>query len=288
MEHVCKQTNNRYNHENRIQAPVLVPKITLLSVPRRMAIALVCILVLVCAGPAMAHEIVIKPVKTEVKIGEKLPFSIHSAHVFIVSEELEDPHDVKAYFLDNDTPMEVPLTADEKKFTFDGEAVFTTPGTKMLLVHRLGQVWSLTPEGMKKGTKKELPGSTMSNRYEKFAKALIVVGAADDGFKKPIGDKLEIVPVDDPTKAEVGQDVTFKIFYNGQPLSTAVYATYDGFTNTPNTYAYFTESDDKGTARVKITASGLWMVRVENKTQAPDGDGIDQEFIRSTLVFGVK
>lgn len=253
---------------------------------RALMLAVVIASFILAGRVAMAHEFVVKPEKSRVKAGETVKFGVHSAHVFIESEELEDPATVKVFILDGVAPAEVAVKTNEAAKTFDGQAVFKNPGTKMLDGRRLQQVWSLTPEGMKKGSKKELPGATKSNRYEKFAKTLIVVEAPDEGYKKVLGHKLEIVPVDDPSKAKIGEDLTFQVLYDGKPLSTAVWATYDGFTKNPNSYAYFTEADDKGLAKVKITAPGLWMVRVENKAAA--GGDIDQEVIRSVLVFEVK
>jgi hypothetical protein len=48
-----------------------------------------------------------------------------------------------------------------------------------------------------------------------------------------------------------------KVLYKGQPLTTNVYATYDGFSKEENTCAYYTEGHDDGTAKVKITHPGL-------------------------------
>ena len=87
-----------------------------------------------------------------------------------------------------------------------------------------------------------------------------------------------------PALLRPGQDMTVRILFEGQPLSTRVYATYDGFTDTPNTYAYVTETKDDGTARVRATKPGLWMVRVEQRTTG----GAERYVGRAVLVFEVK
>jgi uncharacterized GH25 family protein len=61
----------------------------------------------------------------------------------------------------------------------------------------------------------------------------------------------------------------------------------DGFSNRPNTYAYFTETDETGVAHVKIDHPGLWMVRVENKLDKPTED-YDTQVLRAVLVFNVR
>lgn len=242
---------------------------------------------LLVAGPALAHETVVKPGAETAAPGKALPFGVHSAHVFIESEELEAAPDVKAFVFEGGKLAEVVLKANEKGLTYDGEAVFAKPGTGIVYVHRLPQIWSLTPEGMKKGTKKELPGATKSNRYEKFAKGLVAVGGQTAGFDALVGARLELVPMADPAKAKVGEDLPVKVLLDGQPMPATVLATYDGFTKNPNTYAYYTETDDNGVAKVRLTHAGLWMVRTEAKAVPADGSA-DQEVLRSTLTFFVK
>lgn len=65
-----------------------------------------------------------------------------------------------------------------------------------------------------------------------------------------------------------------------------MYATFDGFSTNPNTYAYFTETDEKGIAKVKITHPGMWMVRAEKET-AEQTEDYDKHILRAVLVFGV-
>ncbi|KHK01984.1 DUF4198 domain-containing protein [Desulfovibrio sp. TomC] len=244
-------------------------------------------LVLALVGVATAHETVIKPGAASTVPGKAVPFGVHSAHVFIESEELETPADVQAFVFVDGKAVPVSLAADQKALTFTGEATFAKPGTGIILVNRLPQVWSLTPEGMKKGTKKELPGATRSNLYEKFAKALVAVGDQTAGFDTVVGQRLELVPLTDPATVAVGQDLAVKVLYDGQPTPATVLATYDGFTKNPNTYAYYTETDDTGAAKVRITHPGLWLVRTEMKGAPADG-AVDQEVLRSTLTFFVK
>ncbi len=242
---------------------------------------------LLAAGPALAHETVVKPGAEAVAPGKPLPFGVHSAHVFIASEELEAAPDVKAFAVEGGKQTEVAVAANEKNLTYDGQAVFAKPGTGIVYIHRLPQVWSLTPEGLKKGTPKELPGATKSNRYEKFAKGLVAVGGETAGFDALVGARLELVPMADPAKAKVGEDLPVKVLLDGQPMPATVLATYDGFTKNPNTYAYYTETDDSGVAKVRLTHAGLWLVRTEAKAVAADGSA-DQEVLRSTLTFFVK
>lgn len=237
------------------------------------------------ASPAFAHEFIVKPAKTMLKAGESVPLSVVSSHVFMTSEELEDAPDVKVTAVDAAGSAAVALTADPKAFTYDGKAEFKSPGYVMLLGHRMPQVWSKTPEGMEKGGKEKYPNAPFANVYEKFSKTLLVVGKGDEGWKKSAGQKLEIMPMADPAGYKAGQEAAFQIMYDGQPLSTEVFATCDGYTKAANSYGWYTETNDKGVAQVKFSQKGLWMVRVQHKV--PGKDGIKEHVMRSVLVFAV-
>ena len=54
-------------------------------------------------------------------------------------------------------------------------------------------------------------------------------------------------------------------------MPATVLATYDGFTKTPNTYAYYTETDDNDIAIPATTGSSAWPV---SGTKTPAASGI--------------
>jgi uncharacterized GH25 family protein len=95
------------------------------------------------------------------------------------------------------------------------------------------------------------------------------------------------VPVTNPAAAKVGDEITFKVLFEGQPLSMPVFATYDRFSESETTYAYYTEAANDGTAKVQITHPGLWMVRVETKVPEKTEDH-DSYLARAVLVFRAK
>ena len=101
-----------------------------------------------------------------------------------------------------------------------------------------------------------------------------------------IGDTLEIVPLTNPT-VRPGDELTVKVLFKGPPLATNVYATYDGFSQEENTYAYYTEGYKDGTAKVKITHPGVWMVRVQ-RTAPERTEDYDRYVAHAVLLFEVK
>jgi len=241
---------------------------------------------LCCIAAANAHEFIIKPVQVSTEAGNKLPFSVLAAHVFMISEEAEPIEQVEISLIEKENKSNVELRENPIFLTLDGAVEPKKEGTAIIAGHRKGMIWSQTTQGWKQAGKKELKGVISSGKYEKFCKTLINVGKADDGYKKVVGHKLEIVPVSNPAEAMIGKDMEFKILFDGKPFSTSVYATYDGFSTNPNTYAYFTETNEEGIAKVKITHPGVWMVRVEKEIAEPTED-YDNHVIRAVLVLGV-
>ncbi len=237
---------------------------------------------------AQAHEFILKPAATTVEPGQATAFSAVSAHVFMVSEEVEPIEFVKVSLVSGGEATPLDLAVNEPALTLDGSFTAKAKGTAILAGHREGVIWTNTTQGWVQGSKKGLSGVISSGKYEKFCKTLITVGAADDGWSKVLGHALEIVPLSDPTLAKPGDVLEFKVLADGQAWAPEmVLATYDGFTDVPNTYAYFTEPDEEGVAKVQITGPGLWMVRVQNAIEQGTED-YDKHVLRAVFIFEVK
>ncbi len=251
---------------------------------KRIILLAVSVFVFGLVSTASAHEFIIKPqLWNNYTSGQTVPFSVSSCHIFMTSEEIEPIQHVAVTF----NGAKLDLTENKSFLTLDGAVKLEKAGTAVLAGHREGIIWSKTTKGWVEGLPKDGAGLIFANKYEKFAKALLPVDGDSTGFDTVVGHQLEIVPVDDPAKAHAGDLLRVKILYNGQPLSTEVFATYDGFTDTPNSYAYYTECDDQGIATIKLTSTGLWMVRVQAKEKLEDPK-LNEHVIRSVLVFPVK
>jgi len=233
-----------------------------------------------------AHEFIIKPVKNMARKGETLPFSVLSAHVFMVSEEVEPLANVSVGFVFGKKETPVTLTENATLMTLDGAVSLPDDGTVILSGHRKGMIWTQTTSGWKQAPKNECKGVIGSGKYEKFCKTLVTSDKSDKGYNRVVGHALEIIPVTDPAQASPGDEITVKILYKGKPLATEIFATYDGFSDDPGTYAYYTKSNADGLARVKMTHDGTWMIRVEKKEEAPTPE-YDKHVMRAVLVFGV-
>jgi len=147
-------------------------------------------------------------------------------------------------------------------------------------------IWTKTTEGWKQESKKNLSGVISSGVYEKFAKAYLAGKNGSETYQEPVGHRLEIITSENPATLKSGEDLKVKVLFDGKPLKTELYATYDGFSSSPNTYAYFSSTDENGLARVRITSEGTWMVRVQHEIDQPTED-YDKHVLRAVFLFGV-
>lgn len=234
-----------------------------------------------------AHEFILKPDQLSLKGQKEVPFSVISAHVFMVSEEMEPAEHVSVALHSGSAATSVAVVPNESAMTLEGRAPIEGDGAAILAGHREGMIWTQTTKGWKQASKKGLDGVIKSGKYEKFCKS-VITGATSKGFDKVVGQRLEIVPLDDPASLKTGDEMRVKVLFDGKPVSSgALTATYDGFSQVPNTWAYLTETYEKDVARIKIDAPGVWMVRAQQTIDEPTED-YDTHVIRSVLVFEVK
>ena len=243
--------------------------------------------------PALSHELTIKAKDSAMKAGEPFHATVQSAHKFIVPEEVEVLERVKAGIIEDGKLIESQLTGNDPELCID----FTvTPkdlsGSVMLVAIKDGETWSITNEGGKTGTRKDLEAQGLkvirSTKNDKYAKALFNTSHEDTKFAQVLGHPLEIIPVTNPADAKAGSYFDVKILLNGQPYTGPVWATYDGFvTEYENTYAYYTEAEN-GEAHVKLTSPGLWGIRAyQGDLPGVEGD-YDAMTLRAFLLFEVK
>ncbi|MEW6094985.1 MAG: DUF4198 domain-containing protein [bacterium] len=132
----------------------------------------------------------------------------------------------------------------------------------------------------------------LSLYYEQYAKSLIKVGEAEDNsFSKPVGHRLEIIPLKDPYKLHGcgGHFLPVKIIFEGKPAKYCkVYATYMGF-STGDDFAYATSTDGEGIAKIRLIHWGHWLIKTDMKLPAPDDlkDKCNELHYTATLTFEV-
>ena len=233
---------------------------------KAVSIALLTVFLFTVPTVSSAHEFILIPEQWQTyRVGQAVPLSVYSTHVFARSEELEP----EGYTELSYNGAALPLTANAQWLTYDGTVEPKAPGTAIIAGHRKAMLYEGT-------------------QYEKFAKLLLPVGGKTDGYDKVLGQRLELVPMSDPFAAKVGDEISFRVLLDGKPAAIdMVYATFDGFSDIPSAYAFCAAPVSHGEARIQITAPGTWIVRV---SVALDEAGKDYKAVdlKSVLTFPVR
>lgn len=123
-------------------------------------------------------------------------------------------------------------------------------------------------------------------RYSRFIKSLLQVGdKRDDTYKKVLGLKLEITPLENPYAKKVGDALSFQVMFDGKPLANRVVFA----DNRANAEPQRMTTDKDGKISVKLDKNGLWLVRLVNMQRcAKDCGEADWESFWGAFSFGVK
>lgn len=117
-----------------------------------------------------------------------------------------------------------------------------------------------------------------------FGKLIIQAGEKrEEIYKKVMGWPVEIIPDRNPTSLKVGDQIKFKILFDGKPVfgvRTKVWNRYDNRTTLQNIY---TQQD--GTIEARISSPGPWMVTVVKMIPSKD-QGADWVSYQGSFVFG--
>ncbi|MBS1793233.1 MAG: DUF4198 domain-containing protein [Acidobacteria bacterium] len=122
-------------------------------------------------------------------------------------------------------------------------------------------------------------------RYSRFLKCLLQVGdRRDDTYKKRVGMKLEIVPLENPYSKKVGDTLRLQIFFDGRPLAGhTVFADNRASTTQKMT------TDKTGKFTIRLDQNGMWLVRLVFMRRCATGCGAaDWESFWGAVTFGIE
>jgi Domain of unknown function (DUF4198) len=211
---------------------------------------------------ASASELVIRPDSPVAEKDSELGFSVILSDVFIRGGEFIERRDLRAGRCGPFREIDAQLRRDPKNQGWRGTIRIDREGTIAVCAHLLPQIWINTATGLRRGNRQS-PDATDSFVLEEFAKALVNLDPNDTRYAMPIRERLELVPLTNPALVHPGQSLEVLVLHRGEPVAAHVQATYDGFSDKPDTYFEAVDSGTDGTATIKITAPGLWLIRVE-------------------------
>ena len=136
-------------------------------------------------------------------------------------------------------------------------------------------------------TKKDIQNSSYCRQVSSFAKSIINIGNDTNDFvSKPIGQILEIVPLDNPANFKVGAPFKVQVLLDGKPAKLIeLKGTFEGFGE--NKFAFLGTTDLKGEIEVTALRGGKWILMTESK-KAYENDTCDEVAYSSSLTFQVK
>src|SRR5207244_1981178 len=106
-------------------------------------------------------------------------------------------------------------------------------------------------------------------RYSRYLKCLIHCGGkSDETWKKPFGHRLEIVPLSDPGKVKPGETLGVRLLFEGKALAgVALFALHrEG----QKVLKQKLTTDTEGQARIKLSHSGPWLIRLVHMRRGGD------------------
>ncbi|MEW6121455.1 MAG: DUF4198 domain-containing protein [Pseudomonadota bacterium] len=230
-------------------------------------------LALLLGTPALAHDLVVKPGATA---DGKVPVEVLLTEVFFTGDVVLKPESVTVQAVEGGQKSPVAVAPDAAAKALAGSAPAAGPA---LVVAKIARTRPAREEAGRPPEPATLSEST--------SKALVNLAPGAAGFGTLSGDRLEIVPLANPAELKAGDELPLQVLFDGKPLPVRVFATHDGFSTREGTFATTAIGEKDGPAYVKITAPGLWVVKVSH-TQAEDAPAHKRYSANSNLVFLVK
>lgn len=136
-------------------------------------------------------------------------------------------------------------------------------------------------------TRKNKPPTRGTERYSRYLKTYVQVGSEKtEDYQKPIGFKIEIIPLNNPANLVAGDKLEVQLLYAGKPLPrNRIMATYESYSTKPEDYAQTTVTDRNGKARFKITNPGIWLIRSNHMIAVKGDPKADWESFWSNMSF---
>lgn len=224
-----------------------------------------------------AHDLYLMPGQFTVKPGQRLSIAIHNGDAFPESENSPVISRLREVKLGG-VPVEKLREAKNKAI---GEVAIRSQGSLILTTRTIPNFIELKADDFEKYLLEEgledvrlyrnahgETGQPGRERYAKFAKAIVTSGAADDGYKKPVGFAIEIIPEQNPATLKVGGELSVQVLWNGQPaFNLSVEAANETETKAIG------RLDSAGRIRIPITRAGRWRIHTVAMQRASQATG---------------
>lgn len=162
---------------------------------------------------------------------------------------------------------------------------FENSGTYTILLSQKNYS-TKTTEGYKYQPKNTLKNVIISKWSETVSKTIVTVGTVGKEFHcTDSHDRFQIIPLENPLKLGKGGFLSVNVTLDGKPWQGIVYATYSGFSDDEETFAYTTKTDKNGMAKIKILEKGLWLIKADHSYPYEKKEEADEYSLKATLTF---
>ena len=113
-------------------------------------------------------------------------------------------------------------------------------------------------------TKHGETAKSVRERYSRYGKTLLRVGSAGESAQvtSPLGLKIELVPLSDPTALPVGSRLRVRLLLDGQPAPNALVGAIHATAKTsPEQGTLTARTDAQGEAEFALDDAGPWLIR---------------------------
>ncbi len=123
-------------------------------------------------------------------------------------------------------------------------------------------------------------------RFRRHAKTLLRAGGkSDTTYAIRTGQRLELVPLNDPLSQPPGAALRFKLLFDGKPLPDALLRAWHH--NGDQTISIRATSDSNGDVTYTLPYAGAWMISTVHMIAATDTDAVDWDSFWGSLMFEV-
>lgn len=126
-----------------------------------------------------------------------------------------------------------------------------------------------------------LPGREI---FSRCAKSLLEAGPAFEGHDRQLGLRLELIAEDNPYVRRPGDELSFRLLYEGDPLPDALVVALNG--DEPDT-RLAARSDSDGRAVFRLGRAGRWLVKAVHMVPAPPEVAADWESLWASVTFEI-
>jgi hypothetical protein len=250
------------------------------------------ILFLVVVAPLCAHDLYLMPRQFRPAPGDSLLISAHVGDGFPESEGPLDPQRLVESRWSTGESIEgwrilgkATHVVTQPSGPGSRYAVITTKPRRIELVPAKFESY-LREEGLASilewRERHQEAGSPGRELYSKYAKTLVTVGEASNGWRQPAGVAIEFVPEKDPACLRPGEILPVRLLLHGRPLEdTQVAVSWDGGHRVAG------RTDAAGRIVVPIEAAGRHRLRSVTMKRVGPGKDVDWESFWASLTFEV-